>query len=148
MTEIRFYHLEKSGIDRVLPQLVGKALQTGQRVLVKTASTPEAEHLSDILWTFDPASFIPHGTVKDGSEADQPVFLTPTNDNPNGASILFVTGPESTENLESYQLVCEIFDGRNDDALAAARARWKTYKDAGHDLTYWQQGDKGWEKKA
>jgi DNA polymerase-3 subunit chi len=29
-----------------------------------------------------------------------------------------------------------------------ARAHWKTWKEAGHEVTYWQQTDKGWEKKA
>ncbi|MBT6825536.1 MAG: DNA polymerase III subunit chi, partial [Rhodospirillales bacterium] len=42
----------------------------------------------------------------------------------------------------------ELFDGNDDEALTAARTRWKTYLDAGHTLTYWQQGDRGgWEQK-
>ena len=30
----------------------------------------------------------------------------------------------------------------------AARGRWTAAKQAGHELTYWQQGVRGWEKKA
>jgi DNA polymerase-3 subunit chi len=42
-----------------------------------------------------------------------------------------------------------MFDGNDYEAVTSARARWKTYKAAGHDLTYWQQTDRGgWEKKA
>jgi len=41
-----------------------------------------------------------------------------------------------------------LFDGRDEDAVTSARARWKALKDEGHDLTYWQQGERGWEKKA
>ena len=148
MTEIRFYHLEKSGLDNVLPQLVGKALQKGERILIKAPDENEVERINEHLWTFDPASFLPHGTAADGSETDQPVFITAANENPNGATILFLTHDLEAADLAAYQLVCEIFDGRNEDSLAKARARWKTYKDAGHDLTYWQQGDKGWDKKA
>ena len=148
MTEIRFYHLEKSELDTVLPQLVGKALQKGERILIKTPDEDEAERISEHLWTFAPESFLPHGTQADGSKTDQPVFITAANENPNGATILFLTHDLEETDLTSYQLVCEIFDGRNEDSLTKARARWKTYKDAGHDLTYWQQGDKGWEKKA
>jgi DNA polymerase-3 subunit chi len=148
MTEIRFYHLEKSGLDNVLPQLVGKALQKGERILIKAPDENEVERINEHLWTFDPASFLPHGTAADGSETDQPVFITAANENPNGAKILFLTHDLEAADLAAYQLVCEIFDGRNEDSLAKARARWKTYKDAGHDLTYWQQGDKGWDKKA
>ena len=32
-------------------------------------------------------------------------------------------------------------------AVDAARQRWGGYKSAGHELSYWQQGDKGWENK-
>jgi DNA polymerase-3 subunit chi len=40
-----------------------------------------------------------------------------------------------------------MFDGNDEAALAAARARWKAAKEAGHTLTYWQQTEKGWEKR-
>ncbi len=147
MTEVRFYHLERSSLDQVLPQLLTKALQTGQRVLIKAPDAKEVERLNEHLWTYDPASFIPHGSAKDGNETDQSVFLTDTDENPNSASILFLTHDLKSAALSSYQMVCEIFDGRNEESLSAARARWKTYKQDGHTLTYWQQGDKGWEKK-
>ena len=33
------------------------------------------------------------------------------------------------------------------EAVAAARERWRTYKGAGHDLSYWKQDERGrWEK--
>jgi DNA polymerase-3 subunit chi len=45
-------------------------------------------------------------------------------------------------------MCCEIFDGRDEDAVTAARSRWKSYKDAGHTLAYYQQNDMGrWEQK-
>ena len=40
------------------------------------------------------------------------------------------------------------FDGGDDNAVAAARRRWAAAKAAGHTLAYWQQGERGWEKKA
>jgi len=38
-------------------------------------------------------------------------------------------------------------DGKDAAAVAAARRRWKAVKDAGHSLTYWQQGSRGWVKQ-
>jgi DNA polymerase III subunit chi len=148
MTEIRFYHLERSGPDQVLPALLTKALQTGKRVLIKTPDAAYAERLSEHLWTYDPNSFLPHGTAKDGFETDQPVFLSETAENKNNAEILFSLHDHEIPNLETYHMVCAIFDGRDEAALEAARARWKIYKDSNHTLTYWQQGEAGWEKKA
>jgi DNA polymerase-3 subunit chi len=147
MTEIRFYHLERSNLDQVLPQLVGKAMQTGQRILIKAPDSKEVERLNEHLWTFDPNSFLPHGSAKDGNETDQPVFITDNDENPNAASILFLTHDLECPDLSLYQMVCEIFDGRNEQSLTSARTRWKAYKEAGHDLAYWQQGENGWEKK-
>lgn len=148
MTDIRLYHLERSSIDTALPQLLHKALQTGERILIKVSCPKEAKRLDEHLWTYDHESFLPHSTTLDGNETDQPVFITNTSENINSASILFLTGDLTEEHLSAYQMVCDIFDGRNPYSLNAARTRWKIYREAGFDPTYWQQTDKGWEKKA
>ena len=42
-----------------------------------------------------------------------------------------------------------LFDGHDGDAVQAARDRWKVFREAGHDLSYWQQDDSGrWADKA
>ncbi len=148
MTEIRFYHLQTQTLEQALPQILTKALAAGKRIVVHTATENEAERLNESLWTFRPDSFLPHGSAKDGFAKDQPVFLTHNDENPNRADTLILTGGAAAQSLEGFTLCCEIFDGRNEDALAAAREKWKIYKDGGNDLTYWQQNDKGgWDRK-
>ena len=49
--------------------------------------------------------------------------------------------------VTDFKLCCELLDGRDGEQVEQARARWKKYKDEGHALTYWQQGEKSWEKK-
>ena len=45
--------------------------------------------------------------------------------------------------------VLDIFDGNNEEELAAARARWKEYKNQNYDLKYWSQDDAGkWVQKS
>ena len=51
-------------------------------------------------------------------------------------------------NLGDFTLCCDMIDGRLDEEVAAARTRWKAYKDAGYEVTYWQQTENGWEKKS
>lgn len=148
MTEIRFYHLQTQSLDQALPQILTKALAGGHRIVVRTASERDTERLNDYLWTFRPDSFLPHGSTKDGYAADQPVFLTAGEDNPNNAGVLILTAGVPANDIAGYTLCCEIFDGRDAGAVSAARERWKSYKADGHDLTYWQQNDKGgWDKK-
>ena len=101
------------------------------------------------LWTYNDQVFLPHGSKVDGFQARQPVWLTDTDENPNDAKVLFLADGATSEKLEGFDLVCELFDGGNEDAGAAARSRWTAYKDAGHALTYWQETERGgWEEKA
>jgi DNA polymerase-3 subunit chi len=149
MTDIRFYHLTVQSLDQALPAILAKALDAGHRILVKCPDETTAARISDQLWTFRPDSFLPHGTKKDGHEADQPIYITAGNDNPNGAGVVVLTGGTSRDDLADYMMCCEMLDGHDGEAVAAARERWKAYKEAGHTVTYYQQTDTGgWEKKA
>lgn len=149
MSEVRFYHLERQTLDQILPSLLAKALEGGRRVVVKAQDEREVQRLNDHLWTYHPDSFMPHGTVQEGHAERQPVWLTTADENPNRADVLILIDGAPSEMVGDFSLCCEVFDGRNDAALSAARARWKAYKDdTDHELTYWQQGQGGWEKKA
>jgi DNA polymerase-3 subunit chi len=148
MTEIRFYHLLTRSVDQALPDIVQKALSAGHRILVRTRDEDEAERLNAYLWTYRPDAFIPHGSRKDGHAADQPVYLSARNDNSNGATVLIVASGLQPDSFEGFTLCCDLFDGRDEAQVLAARERWKSYKDSGHALAYWQQTEKGWEQKA
>lgn len=148
MTDISFYHLIHTPLERALPKLIEKVLGSGARALVRTGSAERAEAVGAALWTYDPASFLPHGTARDGNAADQPVWITPDDENPNGATILVLTDGMNSTRIASYDRCLEMFDGRDAAAVAAARERWTGYKAEGHGLTYWQQTEAGgWEKK-
>ena len=148
MTDIAFYHLQHSPLERVLPKLLDRTLGAGKRALVRVGSRARAEALSAHLWAFDAASWLPHGTPGDGFEGDQPVWLTDQDENPNGADFLFLADGAEAEDIGAFERCFELFDGTDETALAAARLRWGDYKAAGHTLTYWQQTDQGkWEEK-
>lgn len=149
MTDIRFYHMQQKRLEQALPEILSKALERNLRVVVKAGSRERVEVLDTALWTFNPASFLPHGYARDGFEADQPVWLTTEEDNPNAATMLVLADGATSEKVGDYALCCEIFDGNDEDAVAAARARWTSYKAAGHELSYFQQDDAGkWQKKS
>ena len=151
MTEVRFYHLTRQTAAQALPDLLEKTLARGWRAVVKLPDNAVVEEMAAHLWNYRPDSFLPHGTAKDGNETDQPVWLTSSSENPNGATVLFLisAGGDSKNEapLDSFTLVCDVFDG-NDTALTdAARERWAAYKKQGNALTYWQQSETGWQKK-
>jgi DNA polymerase III subunit chi len=150
VTEVLFYHLQRQPLEAVLPTLLEKSLERGWRALVQATSDERLAALDDHLWTFSDEGFLPHGTDREPDAADQPVVLTLAERNPNGAAILFlVEGAPVPAEASAYQRLVLLFDGNDEDALAAAREDWKRVKAAGHDATYWQQDARGrWEKKA
>ena len=148
MTEVAFYHLTRSPLEAALPKLLEKTLEAGKRAVVRVSSPERAEFLNGVLWTYDPASWLPHGSAQDGAGELQPVWLTNGDDNPNAATFLFLADGAECPDMAAYERCFELFDGTRDDAVQAARAHWKAYKDLGLDLTYWQQTDSGgWQKK-
>ena len=149
MTEIRFYHLQTTPLDRALPQLLEKILARGDRAVVMASSPERVAALDDALWTYNDRSFLPHGTARDGFAEEQPVWLTTEAENPNNAKVLVLVDGAVADVNAGWSMVLEIFDGNSDEAVATARERWKLHKTAGHDLTYWKQDDQGkWEKSA
>ncbi len=149
MTEIGFYHLQRTPLEKALPRLLAKALDAGMRALVVAGSDERVKALDAALWTFDQGSFLPHGTADDGNADQQPVFLTTAEENPNGATLLVCADGVEPAFVDSFQRCLDLFDGTDEAAVEAARERWRRLKEAGHALTYWQQTPQGgWEKKA
>ncbi len=148
MTQIGFYHLLHTRLEAALPRLLSKALDQGMRAVVMAGSAERVKVLDGALWTFDQNSFLPHGTAREGRPEAQPVYITATEENPNGATLLILTDGVDHGFMGAFERCLDMFDGNDEQAVAAARARWKRLADDGHDLTYWQQSDQGiWEKK-
>jgi DNA polymerase-3 subunit chi len=148
MTEILFYQLDRQPLDRVLPGLLEKTLERGWRAVVQAGTDERLEALDAHLWTYAEDSFLPHGTVRDSAPEQQPLFLTASDGNPNGATVRFLVDGADCQDLGNYERVVYLFDGRDEEARAKARGQWKAAKDAGFAVTYWQQNEAGrWEKK-
>ena len=150
MTEMLFYHLQRQPLERVLPPLIEKSIERGWRVIVQTATDERVDALDAHLWTYRDDGFLPHGTYRENEAALQPVLLTVQDDNPNAANIRFlIDGAPVPADAARYQRVVLMFDGEDEEAVAAARLRWGEAKAQGFTVTYWQCDENGrWEKKA
>jgi len=148
MTEVGFYHLTRTGSAEALPQLLGRTLVAGQRAVVVCTDQDQLAALDEALWQCNDPDWLPHGTAADGDAAAQPIWLTTEDVAPNGARFLFLINGAQSVRLAAFDRVFDLFDGKDAMAVAAARERWSAAKAAGHSLIYWQQGARGWEKKA
>lgn len=145
-TTIQFYHLLSTSRERAVPKLMEKALASGAKVVMLAGNDAVLKTMSDALWSNDPASFLPHGGARDGHKAEQPIYLTLADENPNGAEILCVLDGSQPASLSSFSKVLDVFDGSREDEVASARARWVAYKSQGFALQYVkQQPGGGWK---
>jgi len=150
MTEMLFYHLQRQPLERVLPTLLERSIERGWRVVVQATSEERLEALDAQLWTYRDDSFLPHGRAGDGEAAQQPILLTSGEGNANAAQVRFlIDGAPVPDDADAYERIVLIFDGEDEDAVAAARAQWSAARQRGFATTYWQTDDSGrWVKKA
>jgi DNA polymerase-3 subunit chi len=121
MTEVLFYHLQRRSLESALPQLLEKSLERGWRVIVQGATDERIEALDAHLWTYRDDSFLPHGTARETDPAAQPILLTTSDHNPNGATVRFlIDGAAMPADAESYQRIVLMFDGEDHEAARAA----------------------------
>lgn len=148
MTEVWFYHLQRGSLEDVLPALLEKVLAAGKRAVVMLGSEERVEALNLHLWTYDDRGFLPHGSARDGVPAEQPIWLTTEDENPNGAAILVLADGARSRKVDQFARCLELFDGNDATAVTAARLRLKGYEEAGREVVYWQQDAQGkWQRK-
>lgn len=147
MAQVGFYHLTRTGLDAALPALLARTLTAGARAVVRGTDPARIEALDTALWEAPGVEWLPHGTKSTGFGADQPIWLTAGDDVPNDARFLFLVDGANAD-LARFERVFDLFDGNDAEAVAAARARWKAARAAGHALTYWQQNETGWVRQA
>jgi len=148
MAEVLFYHLERRVLDDVLPGLLERTRERGQRAVVRTGSAERLEAIDTHLWTYNEQNFLAHGTAADGHSQRQPIFLTTEEENPNGAEILFlVSGAWPSDWLDplvkNFTRIVVLFDGGDVEMLEQARAGWRAAKEAAHEATYWKEMPSG-----
>lgn len=148
VTEVSFYHLQRQGLEIALSRLLERVLAAGKRAVVLAGSKERVAALNAALWTGDANSFLPHGAATDGYREEQPVYLTCEEENPAAASVLVVVDGVTPAYVGGFERCLDLFDGNDTEAVEAARARWRAYKDSGHEVTYWQQSPEGkWQRK-
>lgn len=144
-TSIQFYHLLHTSLGDALAKLLEKILAQNSRALILVADERAAKTLSDALWQH--SELLPHGTASNPAHAEhQPIYITWQEENPNQSDILITTHDIMPVMRENFTKLLDIFDGRDEEVLAAARARWSAYKDASAQLQYIkQQLTGGWK---
>ena len=144
--QVDFYHLT-TPLDRVLPRIAERVVQTGGRLLI--VAEPEAQRvaLDRLLWSYAPESFLPHAHIGAGDDAAQPVLIASDVTTANAARNVAIVDGQWRDDALTFDRAFHFFD---DEAIREARLAWKALADReGVERRYWKQSESGkWEQAA
>ena len=132
MTRIGFYIVENTDADsrlRLALRLTDKAHQRGHRVFLNAESESEAQQLDELLWTFRPASFLPHALQQ---ENPQEQICIGWGQEPESHDDLLINLQQSVPPFVGrFRRVAELVN-QEPHRLDALRVSWRHYKDRGY----------------
>ena len=134
MTLVGFYVVQAAGEQQrltVAARLADKAFQRGHRIYINAGDEAQARHLDDLLWSFRPASFIPHALH--GDEAGEPVTVGWGQDPETHNDLLINLQLQIPPFFSRFRRVAEVVT-QDPDSLAALRESWKFYKGRGYQM--------------
>ena len=149
MGVVMFYHLTASGMEETARNLLTRSLQAGWRVMLRGTDVARLQRLDGMLWQGPDDSFLPHGLDGGPHDAHQPVLLGTGAIGNDAQALMAVDGAAvAAEEATGLERVFILFDGHDQEAVAAARVQWKTLTGAGLAAQYWSEESGRWEKKA
>ncbi|OJX12987.1 MAG: hypothetical protein BGO77_00770 [Caedibacter sp. 37-49] len=149
LPEVSFYKLQKTSLEHTLPRLLEKVFQAQKRTVVLFGTPERLSTFNALLWTYAQGSFLPHGSSKEGSADNQPIWLTNVLENPNKAEILITVEDQEVNNFLTFSRCLDIYDGNDLEAEEKATNRKKKYQALGCPILTWHQEENGtWHKNA
>ena len=134
MTLVGFYVVQTSDSGqrlRVAARLADKAFQRGHRVFINATDEAQATELNELLWSFRPASFLPHGLH--GQEHSETIAIGWGQEPNNHNDLLINLQLEIPSFFSRFARVAEVVT-QEPDSLAALRKSWTFYKERGYQL--------------
>lgn len=134
MTKVGFYVLRSPDENErlhVAARLAEKASHRGHRIYIHTPNQNTAEQMDELLWSFRPSSFLPHGLIGSGDDNNIAIGWQQNIGQHNDLLInLDLTPPPF---FSQFSRLAEVVS-QNPDQLAALRKSWVFYKHQGYAL--------------
>lgn len=137
MTKVFFYILEDESADATAHfacRLTEKAHAEGHRVFIHVSDEAQTEEMNRLLWQFRQGSFVPHTTLNELAAGDDLTPVVVGNGEPPAGfdDILINLEGEIGGFFSRFARHNEIVGPQ---AMAAARRRYRYFKDRGYQLT-------------
>ena len=146
MSKISFYQVMNGEVIKFSCQLLEKCFQNRIKTFVQVPDETAAIALDRTLWTFAQKSFIPHAMDNDPLPEMQPIYISTGDKCPIKAKGLMLIGVDRLD-VKDFERVMVMLDGNALDEVKRADALMASFKNLGHDVEYYVQDGKIWEKK-
>lgn len=136
MAAVEFHEVKEARWEPALCRRVQELHEQGRRVYVWAGSEAEARRLDDLLWTFREDSFVPHDLWDGGPPLETPVAVGWAEGNPNRADCLVLARDAAPAQVRGFPRVVDFVPTQDPARLAAARARFRAFREAGMAPTF------------
>jgi DNA polymerase-3 subunit chi len=135
MTRVEFIKIKRPEKARHLCELADGFFKQGRRVLIVVCDDNQGVTLDRFMWTWKKTAFVPH--VYDNGAVDcldEPVIIEVEERNPNGADVLVMGRPCSTEFVRQFGLAIDFAEAYDPHLLQGARQRFVAFREAGFEV--------------
>lgn len=150
LKHIDFYQQAGDEVAKLAAQLADKSVSVGKKLMIY-ATREQASEVSRALWVLQDQSFLAHGIdQQDGAEFADIWISTDVSANPINAEFAMPLSGISLPDMRAFERHFILFNGKDDEALATARAQWKAFSQdyKGHCRYFAKTEEGGWVPKA
>jgi len=136
---VEFVNLGRVGLaaEPAAAHLAAHHHSQGRRVLIVARDPAQAERLDQVLWTFDPASFLPHALAGQPDQHQEPVLIATQPLNLNQAQVALFMAPPAEVPLDTFPHLVLLVPGQEGPELEACRQLYRHLKqEPGVDLRH------------
>jgi DNA polymerase III subunit chi len=139
VTEVLFYTHVDNRLQTAC-QLAIKALSKSLRVMVLTSHAEGTERISKLLWSVPSVGFYPHCRSADKLSSVTPIIVDHLPEPMVHDQVLINLRDETPPIFSRFTRLIEIVS-REEGDRAAARERFRFYRDRGYDIRTYQLGE-------
>jgi DNA polymerase-3 subunit chi len=137
---VDFYHLASTPLERVLPRICERLMEN-EELLLLVAGEEQLAQLDELLWSYSPDAFLPHGRSDGRAPDKQPILLSAAVEPLNGASNVALADGVWRDEALAFARTFYFFDNNH---LESARGSWRALKgNAEAAPRYWKQDPAG-----
>jgi len=140
MTQIDFY-TNAADKFRIACVIAAKAYERGLRTLIYVPDAATGGKLDQLLWSTPALGFVPHCLAGDELAAVTPIVIDQRGEDVTHDDVLLNLCAERPPFFSRFQRLVEIV-GLDEEDKAAARERWRFYRERGYALDTHDTGKK------